>query len=123
MKNKIVFLGKLRNQMCSIANPGEIKVLFLLLHPGENFHLYLIRSNLPHRVLLCIPAGGGGAASGALWPDVDSKGGQFLHFPYSSLCFCSPCSRDHQPQGALETCLEMAGNQFSCEVPGTALLV
>lgn len=53
--------------MCSIVNPGEIKFLFLLLCPGGKnvIFIYLIRSNLSHRVLLCIPAGGDGATLGA----------------------------------------------------------
>lgn len=68
--------------MCSIANSGEIKFLFLLLYPaGENvIFTYVIRSNLSHRVLLCFLAGGVGATLGAPWPDVN-KGAGFLHFP------------------------------------------
>lgn len=67
--------------MCSISNPGEIKFLFLLLYPagGNITFTYAIRSNLSHRVLLCIPAGGVGATLGAPWSDVN-KGAGFLRF-------------------------------------------
>lgn len=66
--------------MCLIANPGEIKFLFLLSYPGKEIFTYVVRSNLSHRDRLCIPAGGVGAALGALWPDVDSKGAGGFHF-------------------------------------------
>lgn len=67
--------------MCSIANPGEIKTVFVFAFvPRKNvIFTYLIRSNLSRDVLR-IPAGGAGAASRAWWLDADGKGVGFL-FP------------------------------------------
>lgn len=81
MERNFFFFEKSGIQMCSIANSGEIKFLFLLLYPaGGNVITYVIRSSLSHRVLRCFPAGGVGATLGAPWPDVN-KGVGFLHFP------------------------------------------
>lgn len=50
------------------------------------------------------------------------KGHGFFIFPTVAFASAAPVAGTTS-LGALETCLEVTGNHFSCEVPGKALLV
>lgn len=78
MKNIHIYFFKSGNQMCSIANPGEIKKVFVFAFceqkKTEVISIFLIRSNPSHRVVLCILARWGWSTLWAQQPNIDSKG-------------------------------------------------
>lgn len=56
---------------------------------------YPVRSNLSHRGVLCIPAGWGWGSLRSFAAGYDSKGAEFLPFPWGIADLCSHSGGDH----------------------------